>query len=244
VPGRQPGLGLGFRHLIPVFLAAGHRVVVPICRAGAAVTSPKAPGPQRRLAPAAVAEWVEALDVRHAVLLGQGDAARLGLAVASQQPQRFAGAWLHDAWPADALPLTWSDWQLQAARKPRWPVGRSSSRRGAGPLGGGTGRIRCPVCGGRPPRGTAGWRHSAAPPCPLCRPLLHDWLAQGRCWVTRTPQARCSTRCAAHPNTKPPGSRCCLRWPVPAGLASNPGLDWGRSQADGGARRAVEYFRP
>jgi tRNA(adenine34) deaminase len=37
----SPGWGYGFRHLLPDLLAAGHRVVVPDCRALAAATSPR-----------------------------------------------------------------------------------------------------------------------------------------------------------------------------------------------------------
>ena len=90
----------------------------------------------------------------------------------------------------------------------------------------------------------------AAPQCRAALPavpagLLHDWLAQGRCWVTRTPQAAMQ-----HPVCSASEYEAAWKQVLPAlagypqAMPSNPGLDWGRSQADGGARRAVEYFRP
>ncbi|MDH0050201.1 tRNA adenosine(34) deaminase TadA [Comamonas terrigena] len=243
----SPGWGWAFRHLIPVFLSAGHRVVVPDLPGWGRSDQPKKP--QAHSAAwhqQLLQEWVEALDVRHAVLLGQGDAARLGLAVAIQQPQRFAGAWLHDAWPADALPLTWADWQLQAARKPRWPVGAQLQQAwGLAPSAAEQAAFDAPFA-------AAGHRAAlqAAPQCRTALPavpagLLHDWLAQGRCWVTRTPQASMQ-----HPVCSASEYEAAWKQVLPAlaeypqAMPSNPGLDWGRSQADCGARRAVEYFRP
>jgi tRNA(adenine34) deaminase len=243
----SPGWGWAFRHLIPAFLSAGHRVVVPDLPGWGRSDQPKKP--QAHSAAwhqQLLQEWVDALDVHHAVLLGQGDAAPLGLAVASQQPQRFVGAWLHDVWPVDALPPAWADWQLQAARKPRWPVGAQLQQAwGLAPTAAEQAAFDAPFA-------AAGHRAAlqAAPQCRTALPavpagLLHDWLAQGRCWVTRTPQA-------AMPQPVCSASEYEAAWkqalPALAGLPhampSNPGLDWGRPQADGAARCAVEYFRP
>ena len=242
----SPGWGYAFRHLIPVFLAAGHRVVVPDLPGWGRSDQPKKPKAHSAAwHQQLLAEWMEALGVERAVLLGQGDAARLGLAVARQQPQRWVGAWLHDVWPTGDLPQPWADWQLQAARKPQWAVGAQLQQAwGLAPTAEQQAAFDAPFA-------AAGHRTAlqAAPQCQSDLPampadLLSTWLAQGRCWITRTPDA-------AMPRPLCSRSAWHTAWAqvlpalaqYPGALQSNPGLDWGGPQAADGARRAVEYFR-
>lgn len=241
----SPGWGYAFRHLIPAWLAAGHRVVVPDLPGRGRSDQPKKPKThsaawQQQL----LAEWVQALDMRHTVLVGQGDAARLGLAVAQQQPERFVGAWLHDVWPAAALPRAWDEWLLQSARKPQWPVGVQLQQAwGLAPTAAEQAAFDAPFAqaGHRAALQAAPHMRDGLPALPA--DLLTHWLGQGRCWITRTPDAAV------------PQPLCCtMDWQAawlqavpalaqhPQALQSNPDLHWGDPIAAHGARRAVEYF--
>lgn len=122
----SPGWGYQFRHLLPGFLAAGHRVVVPDLPGFGRSDQPKKDRQHsaqwhRQI----LAELVQALDLRSVVLLGQGDGGLLGLQVAAQMPQRFVGAWLKNVWPLAQQPDSRLHWFEQAARKPSWDVAQA-----------------------------------------------------------------------------------------------------------------------
>ena len=125
----SPGWGYQFRHLLPGLLAAGHRVVVPDLPGFGRSDQPKkdkqhsAQWHQQWLA-----ELVRALDLRSVVLVGQGDGGLLGLQLAAQMPERFAGAWLADVWPLAQQPESRRQWFEQAARKPSWDVARAMNQ--------------------------------------------------------------------------------------------------------------------
>jgi tRNA(adenine34) deaminase len=120
----SPAWGYAFRHEMAVWAASGHRIVVPDLPGFGRSDRPKRDKAHSAAWHAQVlAELVQALDLREAVLVGQGDGARLGLAVAERMPQRFRGAWLVDAWPQAAQPEKRRQWFEQAARKPSWNVG-------------------------------------------------------------------------------------------------------------------------
>lgn len=122
----SPAWGYAFRHEIAAWTAAGHRVVVPDLPGFGRSDRPKKDKAHSAAWHAEVlAELVQALDLREVVLVGQGDGARLGLAVAERMPQRFRGAWLRDAWPLAAQPDKRRQWFEQAARKPSWNVGEA-----------------------------------------------------------------------------------------------------------------------
>ncbi|GGH55821.1 hypothetical protein GCM10010975_13810 [Comamonas phosphati] len=121
-----PAWGYAFRHEIAAWTAAGQRVVVPDLPGFGRSDRPKKDKAHSAAWHAEVlAELVQALDLREVVLVGQGDGARLGLAVAERMPQRFRGAWLVDAWPLAAQPDKRRQWFEQAARKPSWNVGEA-----------------------------------------------------------------------------------------------------------------------
>lgn len=242
----SPGWGYVFRHLIPAWLAAGHRVLVPDLPGWGRSDQPKKPQAhsadwQQQL----LLEWLQALELQNAVLVGQGDAARLGLAVASQLPGRFVGAWLHDAWPTSALPKAWAQWQQQAARKPQWPVGALLQQAwGLAPSAGAQAALDAPFS-------RAGHRAAlqAMPQLQADQPavpseLLTQWLAQGRCWITSTPDAA-----RLQPLFHAEALHTAWLQAVPAlalhpgAWQCNPALDWGAAAAADSARAAVEYFR-
>jgi tRNA(adenine34) deaminase len=241
----SPGCGYVFRHLIPAWLAAGHRVLVPDLPGWGRSDQPKKPQAhsaawQQQL----LAEWLLDLNVENAVLVGQGDGAQLGLAVAQQLPECFVGAWLHDAWPIAALPKAWAQWLQQAARKPQWAVGAQLQQAwGLAPTAAEQAALDAPFA-------AAGHRAAlqAAPQLLAERPamapaLLAHWLAQGRCWISSTPEA-------AKPQSLCSATAFHSAWlqalPAlaqhPAAWQCNPEMDWGAQAAANGAHRAVEYF--
>lgn len=86
-----------WRHLLPVFLAAGHRVLAPDLIGFGKSDKPKKPGfhtldIHRRI----LLELLERADARRCVLVVQGSAIPLGLTLAQAAPERFAGALLLD----------------------------------------------------------------------------------------------------------------------------------------------------
>ncbi|WP_370678679.1 tRNA adenosine(34) deaminase TadA [Comamonas sp. GB3 AK4-5] len=245
----SPGWGYVFRHLIPVWLAAGHRVLVPDLPGYGRSDQPKKPQAhdaawQQQL----LAEWLQGLSVENAVLVGQGDAAQLGLAVAQQLPERFAGAWLHDVWPgpASVLPQPWMQWQQQAGRKPQWPVGAQLQQAwGLAPTAAEQAALDAPfaAAGHRAALQAAPQLQSKRPAIPCA--LLEGWLAQGRCWIGSTPDAvplqpLCNAKAlhAAWLQALPALAQHPDAWQC------NPDLSWGAAAAANGARRAVEYFCP
>lgn len=90
-----PVWSYGFRHQLPVFLAAGHRVVAPDLIGFGKSDKPKKPGfhqlPTHRQI---LLELLQQCDVQRCVLVVQGGAAALGLGLAVAAPARFAGALL------------------------------------------------------------------------------------------------------------------------------------------------------
>ncbi|MEG0149463.1 MAG: tRNA adenosine(34) deaminase TadA [Comamonas sp.] len=122
----SPAWAYVFRHVLPALTAQGHRVVVPDLPGFGRSDQPKkdkaitAEGYVQQLE-----QLLAAMDLRHLVLLGQGDGGRLGLALAERRPQNFAGAWLADVWPGAAQPAKRQQWFEQAARKPSWDVAQA-----------------------------------------------------------------------------------------------------------------------
>ena len=144
----SPGWGYDFRHMLPVWLAAGHRVVVPDMPGFGRSDQPKKDKAHTAAWHQAVlAQRLQALQVqeRNVVWVGQGDGAALGAAVA-QQLGWGLGAWWINAWPyafataegawghAPAAPQAWQQWHTQASRKPQWPVGASMAQLQGGAL--------------------------------------------------------------------------------------------------------------
>lgn len=122
----SPAWGYAFRHEIAAWTAAGHRVVVPDLPGFGCSDRPKKDKAHSAAWHVEVlAELVQVLDLHGLVLVGHGDGARLGLAVAARMPQRFRGAWLVDAWPLAGQPEKRRQWYEQAARKPGWSVGEA-----------------------------------------------------------------------------------------------------------------------
>ena len=122
----SPGWGYQFRHLLADLLAAGHRVVVPDLPGFGRSDQPKKDKQHSAQWHVQVlAELVQTLNLQSVVLLGQGDGGLLGLQMAAQMPQRFAGAWLQGVWPLAQQPDSRRQWFEVAARKPSWNVAQA-----------------------------------------------------------------------------------------------------------------------
>ena len=88
-----------YRHFLPVFTAAGHRVVAPDLVGFGKSDKPKKEA-FHTLAwhQQVLLELVERLDLRRVVLVVQGDAGLLGLALPPQTPERFVGLLALNTW--------------------------------------------------------------------------------------------------------------------------------------------------
>ncbi|MBF6632410.1 MAG: tRNA adenosine(34) deaminase TadA [Comamonas sp.] len=235
--------GVAFAPAVPVLLAAGHRVVVPDLPGFGRSDQPK-----RDKAHSAawhvqvLSELVRSLDVRHAVLLGQGDGARLGLAVAQAMPQCFAGGWLMDCWPDAELPQPLAQWLQAAANKPQWDVVQGMVQAGFWPLAHMQQRhLAIPFAAAGHRAALKAWPKVQAQLPPLPQALLADWLAQGRCCITRSAS-----------NTLMPQAQWQRAWlqaaPVLAGhesaLQQTPMPPMFPAQAAASVAQAMEYFAP
>ncbi len=99
----SPGWSCLYRHLLPVFTAAGHRVVAPDL-----VGFGKSDKPKRQALHTldwhrqVLHELVARLDLRRVVLVVQGGAGVVGMALPALAPERFVGLLALDCLPPDA----------------------------------------------------------------------------------------------------------------------------------------------
>jgi tRNA(adenine34) deaminase len=179
----SPSWGHLFQSMLPGWTGAGHRVVVPDLPGFGRSDQPKkdrAHSAQWHVQ--LLRELVLALDLQRMVLVGHDDGVHLGLAVAQALPQRFAGAWLMNAWPGGTPPEPYSRWFAQAARKPSWPVAHAMG--GAGAEAGADAQawdLPFSVPGHR--AALQAWPRVQAGLPPLPAGLLAQWSRQQRLWV-------------------------------------------------------------
>lgn len=184
-----PAWGYVFRHVLPVLVAQGHRVVVPDL-----VGFGRSDQPKKDKAITAetyvqqLVQLLSAMDLRNMVLLGQGDGGRLGLAAAERMPQRFTAAWLADVWPVASQPAKRQQWFEQAARKPSWDVAKAMQQvegmaaADDGPLAGEKAwNTPFPDAGHR--AALKAWPRVQAEMPALPTALLQQWAQQKRLWL-------------------------------------------------------------
>ena len=99
----SPGWSYSYRHMLPVFTAAGQRVVAPDLIGFGKSDKPKKDAfhtfdVHRQV----LLELVEQLDLRRVVLVVPGAACTLGLALAPHLPERFVGLLAHGSAAPDA----------------------------------------------------------------------------------------------------------------------------------------------
>lgn len=184
--------GYSFAHALPHWLQAGQRVVVPDLPGFGRSDQPKRDK-------AHTADWhvqvlrelLEQLDVHRLVLVGQGDGARLGLAVAQALPQRFVGAWLMDAWPTADVPQPLAQWLQAAANKPAWDVAQGWVQAGFGPLTHEQQALAAiPFAQAGHRAALKAWPKVQAQLPAVPQALLAAWLAQGRCLISHSASNR------------------------------------------------------
>lgn len=180
--------GYAFKHGLPHWLQAGHRVMVPDLPGFGRSDQPKRDKAHSAAWHAQLLqELVQAMDLRHVVLVGQSDGARLGLAVAQAMPERFVGSWLMDVWPNAQVPKPLEQWLHAAANKPQWNVAQGMEQAGFWPLSqADQAQIAIPFSQAGHRAALKAWPRVQAQLPALPQALLADWLQQGRCLITRS----------------------------------------------------------
>ena len=233
--------GYGFRHLVVQWLVAGHRVVVPDLPGFGRSDQPKrdkahtADGHVQLLQ-----ELVQAMDLHQVVLVGEGDGARLGLAVAQAMPERFTGGWLIDSWPDADVPKPLAQWLQAAANKPQWDVVQSMVQAGFWPLGQmQQAPLAIPFAQAGHRAALKAWPRVQAQLPAVPHELLRGWMEQGKCWITRSAT-----------NTLMPQAAWEAAWrdtvsalrQYPQALQQTPLFPMVPAQAAISAAQAMEYF--
>ena len=128
----NPSWSYLYRKMIPVFLAAGHRVVAPDLIGFGKSDKPKKEGAHsfgwhRQV----LLEFIERLDLRNVVLTVQDWGGVLGLTLPMEAPQRYAGLLVMNTLLAtgeEPLPPGLLAWREMCAKKPDYEVGRLLAR--------------------------------------------------------------------------------------------------------------------
>lgn len=128
----NPSWSYLYRKMIPVFLAAGHRVVAPDLIGFGKSDKPKKEGAHsfswhRQV----LLEFIERLDLRHVVLTVQDWGGLLGLTLPMEAPQRYAGLLVMNTLLATGeTPLSagFLAWREMCAKKPDYEIGRLLAR--------------------------------------------------------------------------------------------------------------------
>lgn len=180
--------GYSFRHLVVQWLQAGHRVVVPDLLGFGRSDQPKRDKVHK-------ADWhiqvldelVQDLQLHNVVLVGEGDGARLGMAVAQTMPERFVGSWLIDVWPNAQPPKSLAQWLQAAANKSQWDVPSSFIQAGFCQLEQAEqAPLAIPFASAGHRAALKAWPRVQALLPAMPSALLTDWLLQGRCWITHS----------------------------------------------------------
>ena len=128
----NPSWSYLYRKMIPVFLAAGHRVVAPdLIGFGKSDKPKKEEAHHFNWHRQVLLELVDRLDLRNIVLVVQDWGGLLGLTLPMAAPQRYAGLLVMNTLLATGdLPLTpgFLAWREMCAKKPDYDVGRLLAR--------------------------------------------------------------------------------------------------------------------
>ena len=128
----KPGWSYLYRKMMPVFLAAGHRVIAPDLIGFGKSDKPKKEEAHRfSWHRQVLLEFVERLDLRRIVLTVQDWGGLLGLTLPMEAPQRYAGLLVMNTLLATGeTPLStgFLAWREMCAKKPDYEVGRLLAR--------------------------------------------------------------------------------------------------------------------
>ena len=124
----EPSWSYLYRHMIPVFTAAGHRALAPDLVGFGKSDKPRAVGDYSYLAHMDwLTEWMLALDLRDITLVCQDWGSLLGLRLAAEHPDRFARIVVANGFlPIAEVPANraFRLWRAFALRTPVLPIGR------------------------------------------------------------------------------------------------------------------------
>lgn len=127
----QPTWSYLYRRMIPVFSAAGHRVVAPdffgFGRSDKPVDEATYSFEFHRNT---LAQFIAALDIKNIVMVCQDWGGILGLTLPMDMPERFAGLLVMNTFfgTGDPLPQSFFDWRTYSNRTPDMNVGRLLKR--------------------------------------------------------------------------------------------------------------------
>ena len=124
----EPSWSYLYRHMIPLVAQAGYRVLAPDL-----IGFGKSDKPARQsdygfsVQVAWIREWMESLDLRHITLVCQDWGSLIGLRLAAETEERFAGVVLSNGGlPTGEEPMTlvWRVWEKFARLSPWFPINR------------------------------------------------------------------------------------------------------------------------
>ena len=123
----EPSWSYLYRHMIPLFTAAGHRAVAPDLIGFGKSDKPKRVADYTYQAHVDwLREWIEALDLREITLIGQDWGALLGLRLAAEHEDRFARIVVANGFLPTAqhgTPFAFRVWRTFARRTPVFRAG-------------------------------------------------------------------------------------------------------------------------
>lgn len=124
----EPAWSFLYRKMIPVLVAAGHRVIAPDLVGFGRSDKPADPGDYSYGHHVAwMSAWLEANDLRHLTLFCQDWGSLIGLRIAAEMPDRFDRVTLgNGGLPTGATPLprAFRIWRAFARWSPVFPIGR------------------------------------------------------------------------------------------------------------------------
>jgi len=124
----EPAWSFLYRKMIPVLVAAGHRVIAPDLVGFGRSDKPAGKGDYSYLNHVKwMSAWLEANDLRHLTLFGQDWGSLIGLRMAAEMPGRFDRIVLGNGGlptGATALPRAFHLWRAFSRWSPWFPIGR------------------------------------------------------------------------------------------------------------------------
>ena len=128
----NPGWSYLYRKMIPVWTAAGHRVVAPDLIGFGKSDKPKRDEVHTfALHRSYLLDFVEKLNLTNVVLVVQDWGGLLGLTLPMSAPSRYSGLLIMNTWLATGavpLPQGFRDWRAMCEQKPLFDVGRLLGR--------------------------------------------------------------------------------------------------------------------
>ncbi len=124
----EPSWSFLYRHMIPIFVAAGYQAIAPdLVGFGKSDKLAKRHDYTYQRHVDWMASWVETLDLREITLIGQDWGSLIGLRLVAEHPERFSRVVVaNGGLPTgdQRLPAAFKAWQQFSQRVPRLPISR------------------------------------------------------------------------------------------------------------------------